>query len=66
MISLEKLNDQSVEEILDDARDEIVYLSDKWTDFQEADPGITLIELFSWLTYGCSKSVFKIARCKAR
>lgn len=49
MIKLENLDNQSVEEILDEAKNKIVYLSEEWTDFQEADPGITLVELFAWL-----------------
>lgn len=49
MIETENLNNQSVEEILEEAINNVVYRSDEWTDFQEADPGITLVELFAWL-----------------
>lgn len=49
MIELQNLNNRSLEDILDEAKKQIMYLSTDWTDFQEADPGITLIELFSWL-----------------
>ncbi len=49
MINLENLNDQSLNEIFEEARRKIVYLNDEWTNQQESDPGITLLELFSWL-----------------
>ena len=51
MIELQNLNNQSLEEILDDAKRQISYLSDEWTNHQEADPGITLVELFAWLKW---------------
>ncbi len=50
MIELEKLNDESYQEIMDAARRKIALLSDEWTNLQEYDPGITVIELFAWLT----------------
>ena len=49
MIELENLDNRSLDDILDEAKTQIGYLSTEWTNFQEADPGITLIELFSWL-----------------
>ncbi len=49
MIELENLNNRSLEDILDEAKKQITYLSSEWTNFQEPDPGITLIELFAWL-----------------
>ncbi len=51
MIELENLNNRSLEDILDESKKQIMYLSTEWTDFQESDPGITLIELFSWLKF---------------
>ena len=51
MIETQNLNNESVEEILEESLNNVVYLSDQWTDFQEADPGITLIELFAWLNH---------------
>lgn len=51
VIELENLNNQSLEEILDDAKRQISYLSSEWTNHQESDPGITLVELFSWLKW---------------
>ncbi len=49
MIELENLNDQSFDEIVESAKKQISQMSDEWTDTQEADPGITLVELFAWL-----------------
>lgn len=49
MINLENLDDRSLEDILDEYKSKVTYLSTEWTNFQEPDPGITLIELFSWL-----------------
>lgn len=49
MIELENLNDVSLESILDEAKNQITYINPEWTDFQESDPGITLVELFAWL-----------------
>ena len=51
MIELENLNNRSLEDILDEAKKQILYLSAEWTNFQEPDPGITLVELFSWLKF---------------
>lgn len=50
MIELENLNNQGFEEIVEAAKKQISQLSDdEWTNTQESDPGITLIELFAWL-----------------
>lgn len=49
MIDLEKLNNQSFDDIVESAKKQITQLSDEWTNTQESDPGITLIELFAWL-----------------
>ncbi len=51
MIELENLNNRSLEDILDEAKKQIMYLSTQWTNFQESDPGITLVELFAWLKF---------------
>lgn len=51
MIDLENLNDQPIEEILEDAKRQIMYLSSDWTNHQESDPGITLLELMVWLKW---------------
>jgi hypothetical protein len=36
-------------DIIDDARNMIVSLYPEWTDFNYHDPGITMLELFSWI-----------------
>lgn len=51
MIELENLNNQPIDEILDEARKQIMYLGSEWTNLQESDPGITLVELFVWLKW---------------
>jgi hypothetical protein len=43
------LDTEEYRDILDDARNMIVSLYPEWTDFNYHDPGITLIELFSWI-----------------
>ncbi len=49
MIDLENLNNQNFSDIVEAAKKQIAHLSDDWTNTQESDPGITLIELFAWL-----------------
>lgn len=49
MIELENLNDVSLDSILDEVKNQITYINPDWTNFQESDPGITLVELFAWL-----------------
>ena len=51
MIELENLHNRSLDDILDEYLNKIPYLSTEWTDYQEADPGITMVELFSWLKW---------------
>lgn len=51
MIELQNLNNRSLEDILDEAKKQIMYISTEWTNYQESDPGITLIELFAWLKH---------------
>ena len=44
------LDDRSFEQIKELVRSRIPRYAPEWTDFNESDPGITLIELFAWLT----------------
>ena len=37
-------------DIVDEARRRIVRYCPEWTDYNLSDPGITLIELFAWMT----------------
>lgn len=50
MLPLPNLDDRFFEEIVKDSRKKIPRLSPRWTDENYHDPGITLIELFAWLT----------------
>ena len=43
------LDNENFDEIMAAARNRIISLYPEWTDFNYHDPGITLIELFSWL-----------------
>lgn len=49
MINLPKLDDQNYNEIVEAAKRRIPVIFPEWTDFNEHDPGITIIELFAWL-----------------
>lgn len=44
------LDDRSFEEIKELVLERIPRYTREWTDFNESDPGITLVELFAWLT----------------
>ena len=43
------LDDTNFEEILQNAKRKISSFSKDWTNHNESDPGITLVELFSWI-----------------
>lgn len=45
-----QLDDRKFEDILREARLRIPVYAPEWTDFNESDPGITLLQLFAWLT----------------
>jgi hypothetical protein len=44
------LDDRTFEEIIEEAKRLIPRYAPEWTDWNEHDPGITLIHLFAWLT----------------
>ncbi|MGR9099218.1 MAG: putative baseplate assembly protein [Gammaproteobacteria bacterium] len=44
------IDDRTYDDIVDEARSRIPRYTPEWTDLNESDPGMTLIELFSWLT----------------
>lgn len=48
MLNVPELDDQRFDDIVENAVNRIPYLYPEWTDFNEHDPGITLIELFAW------------------
>ena len=37
-------------DLVDEARRRIIRYCPEWTDYNLSDPGITLIELFAWMT----------------
>ena len=49
-IPLENLDDKTYDELVRDALARISIYAPRWTDRNETDPGVTLIELFAWLT----------------
>ena len=44
------LDDRTYAQIVAEARTLIPRYTPEWTDFNESDPGITLVQLFSWMT----------------
>lgn len=49
VIKLPDLDDQRYADIVEAAKRRIPVIFPEWTDFNEHDPGITIIELFAWL-----------------
>ncbi|MBQ8515479.1 MAG: baseplate J/gp47 family protein [Ruminococcus sp.] len=49
MLPVLNLDDEMYEEILRHAKNSIPLLYPEWTDYNEHDPGITFLELLSWL-----------------
>lgn len=49
-LPLINLDDKTFEELVAEAQKRIPLYTDQWTDFNLHDPGVTLIELFAWLT----------------
>ena len=45
-----KLDDRQFQDIVDEAKKRIPHYSKEWTDHNVSDPGVTLIELFAWMT----------------
>ena len=44
-----KLDDETFDEIFEYHKRKIPQINRKWTDFNEHDPGITFLELLSWM-----------------
>ena len=44
------LDDRHFQDLVDEAKRRIPRYSPQWTDHNVSDPGITLVELFAWLT----------------
>lgn len=49
-LNLPNLDDRRYEDLVDEARAMIPGLAPEWTDHNPSDPGITLVELFAYLT----------------
>ena len=49
MLSIKNLDDESYNEIFEKARNMIAGIYPEWTDYNEHDPGITFLQLFSWM-----------------
>ncbi|MCP4360648.1 MAG: putative baseplate assembly protein [Chloroflexi bacterium] len=45
-----QLDDRHFQDLVDEAKKRIPHYTSEWTDHNVSDPGITLIELFAWLT----------------
>lgn len=45
-----QLDDRTFESIVTEAKRRIPGYTPEWTDFNESDPGLTLVQLFAWLT----------------
>ncbi len=45
-----KLDDRTFQELVDEAKKRIPHYCKEWTDHNLSDPGITLVELFAWVT----------------
>lgn len=48
-LPLPNLDDRGWADLIEEARSLIPYYAPQWTDHNEHDPGITLLELFAWL-----------------
>src|ERR1051326_7696840 len=44
------LDDRTYADLVAEAKTLIPRYNPEWTDFNESDPGITLLELFAWMT----------------
>ncbi len=57
------LDDRRFQDLVDEAKNKIPHYTDKWTDHNVSDPGVTLIELFAWLT---ETTLFRLNRVPER
>jgi len=49
-LSTDNLDDVTFDDLVNDSRSRITVYSPSWTNLNKSDPGVTLIELLSWLT----------------
>lgn len=65
MIKLPNLDDQRYADIVEAAKRRIPVIFPEWTNFNEHDPGITILELFAWLKEMQQYSLNRISdRCR--
>lgn len=50
MLSNLSLDDRTFQDIVDEAKKRIPHYTPQWSDHNVSDPGVTLIELFAWMT----------------
>ena len=50
MIPSPNLDDRTFQELVEEAKRLIPQYCPEWTNFNPSDPGITLIELYAWMT----------------
>ena len=56
------LDDVTFDELLNNARKNIAIFSKQWTNYNESDPGITLLELLCWLVDNQTYSLNRITK----
>jgi predicted phage baseplate assembly protein len=49
-LTFPKIDDRNFQDIVDEAKKRIPHYCKEWTDHNLSDPGVTLIELFAWMT----------------
>ena len=49
-VPIPRLDDRHFQDIVDEAKKRIPQYTTEWTDHNVSDPGVTLIELFAWMT----------------
>jgi len=49
-LSVPQLDDRHFQDLVDEAKKRIPHYTREWTDHNVSDPGVTLIELFAWMT----------------
>src|SRR5713101_9714646 len=58
-LTLPNLDDRRYQDLLDEALSRIPVYTPEWTNFNKSDPGVTLIEVFAFLTenllYRCNQ-----------
>lgn len=50
MLGGEKIDDKTQDEIWEEVFDSLSACASEWTDFNDSDPGITVLQMLSWLT----------------